>query len=112
MSDIKKKQTSEGDFVFFEGDPAFEAFIINSGRVEIFKGTRGNKRVVEVMSDGQLFGEMGIISDSPRSVSARCLTACNLTVIDRELLLRKVRQSDPFIRFLVEFLIERIKKLS
>ena len=103
---------SKGEFIFVEGDQSFQAFLINTGQVEIYKGDRAKRRVLGVMTAGQMFGEMGIISDSPRSASAYCITDCEFTVIDREVLERKIQQSDPYIRFLIDFLIERVKTLS
>ena len=109
---IKKRRMSSGEFVFVEGDHSFQAYIINSGTIEIYKGNRANRRVLGTMTEGQMFGEMGIISDSPRSASAYCITDCEFTVIDREVLERKIKEADPYIRFLIDFLIERVKSLS
>ena len=54
--------------IFHEGDPGVGMYIIETGRVNI---TLGNKqKLLAVLSDGEFFGEMALLSETPRTATA------------------------------------------
>ena len=60
-----------GDIIFRQGDPGDCMYDIQSGQVDIYVDFGGNneKKIAQLMN-GELFGEMGILDDSPRSATA------------------------------------------
>jgi len=63
-----------GDVLFHEGDEPDELFVVVSGRIAIAnKSTDGRESVVALMERGDLFGEMGLLDELPRSAEARAL---------------------------------------
>jgi CRP-like cAMP-binding protein len=62
------------DVIFAEGDDATELFIVRSGRIAIGKQSPdGRESLVALMEEGDLFGEMPLFDDEPRSAQARAL---------------------------------------
>jgi len=62
------------DGLFAEGDEANELFVVLSGRIAIAKRSAdGRESLVALMEKGDLFGEMPLFDDEPRSASARAL---------------------------------------
>jgi len=62
------------DTLFNEGDTAHELFVVRSGRIAMAKGSPdGRESLVALMEPGDLFGEMPLFDDEPRSASARAL---------------------------------------
>ena len=59
-----------GDEIFAEGDPAEDAFVIDSGEVDIVKEVDGEPVVLARLGAGEIFGEMGLVDDKPRSATA------------------------------------------
>ncbi|MEZ5787138.1 MAG: cyclic nucleotide-binding domain-containing protein [Xanthobacteraceae bacterium] len=55
-----------GDIIFREGDAGTEVFVVKSGRVEV----RNGERLLDELSDHDLFGEMALVDTSPRSATA------------------------------------------
>ena len=109
---VKTRTVPGGALVFAEGDPAAEAIVIVSGLVEISIRKKGKKKVLGRHGEGQMFGEMGIISNDRRSASAFCLADAELMVVDRATIEEKVRNADPYLRFLVRRLIDMVRTAS
>ncbi len=79
-SKLQKLHLEAGDEIIRQGEQGDTAYIIQTGRVEIIKG---GKKVGE-LGAGDFFGEIALVSDSKRTATVRCLTACELTVLSRE----------------------------
>jgi CRP/FNR family transcriptional regulator len=71
-----------GELVFREGDAATTIFVVRKGRVRITKHVRGGERTFAVLGPGELFGEMAIITGTPRSASAEALDDVTLIELD------------------------------
>jgi CRP/FNR family transcriptional regulator, cyclic AMP receptor protein len=65
-----------GEVIFERGDPGESLFVVRSGSVDLTDGDR----VVETVTAPGLFGEMALIEDTPRSLSA--VAAGDATVIE------------------------------
>lgn len=75
----------KGDVIFSEGSFADCAFIIEKGRVEISEtGVDGQPKVLGVLTENDIFGEMGLIDEMPRSATAIALEDCVISVLTRE----------------------------
>jgi len=62
------------DTVFSEGDDADDLFVILGGRIAIGKSSAdGRESLVALLEAGDVFGEMPLFDDEPRSASARAL---------------------------------------
>ena len=96
----------KGEVLFKEGDVSDNAYIIKSGQVEISKGEGKQKIVLAVLKEGDIFGEMGLIEDKPRSATATALDEVRLKAINHEkfneLFLQDPASLIPFFRALFE----------
>lgn len=103
---MKEVEFSAGKVVFREGDPADFAYLIQTGQVEILKrGAVSNVRVA-LLGPGDVFGEMGIIDELPRSATARAIHAVQAVALDQKafinMLLCNPRDSLNVLRSLCE----------
>ena len=64
-----------GDVLFEEGDPPDALYLVVSGRIAIAMSSPIDRResVVALMESGDLFGELGMLDNGPRSALARAL---------------------------------------
>jgi CRP/FNR family transcriptional regulator, cyclic AMP receptor protein len=70
---------NRNDVILSEGDEADALFVVRSGRVAIVKRSpEGRESVLALMEAGDLFGEMSLFDDEPRSAGARALEASEL----------------------------------
>ena len=91
--------------IFTEGDLATTMFIVQSGKVRLFRIVEGQKRVHGVMEKGDFFGEMSILEGLPRTVSAEA-------VDDSELIEINSMTFDKMIKGNIEIAIRMLRKLS
>src|SRR5512137_2173390 len=73
-SGLKSKQLSAGEILFNQGDQGNELVIVAEGKVAIFvptKGAPGGGQPIRIFPAGEMLGEMALIDQKPRSVSAR-----------------------------------------
>jgi CRP-like cAMP-binding protein len=73
------------DTLFGEGDEADELFVVLRGRIAIAKrSTDGRESLVAMMEPGDIFGEMPLFDDQPRSATARALERSELVRVPFE----------------------------
>jgi CRP-like cAMP-binding protein len=74
-----------GTRIFQYGDPGDKLFIILSGKVRISREVAGmGEEALAVLGAGDVFGEMAILDESPRSADARVHERCRLLVIAKD----------------------------
>ena len=72
-----------GDVILVEGDDTSEAYILDRGSVEVYlKGPP--ERRLRILRPGDIFGEMALITEQPRSASVRALEDIEVRVIGRD----------------------------
>jgi CRP-like cAMP-binding protein len=64
----------KGTEVLKEGDPAEEFYFVKQGRLEVSRNTKYGPTKLSVISSGQGFGEVPLLTNSLRSASVRALT--------------------------------------
>lgn len=91
--------------IYTEGDLGTTMYIVQSGKVRLFRVTEGHKRVLGVMEKGDFFGEMSILEGLPRTSSAEALD-------DSELIEINSMTFDKMIKGNIEIAIRMLRKLS
>ena len=91
--------------VFTEGDLGTTMYIVQSGKVRLFRVIEGQKRVHGVMDKGDFFGEMSVLEGLPRTISAEA-------VEDAELIEINSMTFDKMIKGNIEIAIRMLRKLS
>jgi len=70
---VHKREYRTGEPVFYQGDPGLGMYIVKDGEVSIvIQGKDGNERELAVFGDGDFFGELALLDESPRSANAVC----------------------------------------
>ena len=78
------KNFKKDKIIFRQGSNSNCAFIIGSGSVEIVKDTEEGEKVIGILKENEIFGEMGLIDGQPRSASARALEDSVMYIITRD----------------------------
>jgi CRP-like cAMP-binding protein len=74
----------KGDIIFCEHEPGDTFYLIQSGRVQIVKIMEDLEKNLDILQPGEIFGEMAILEDSPRSATAIALDQCKLLEFNQE----------------------------
>jgi CRP-like cAMP-binding protein len=73
-----------GQMIFREGDTTQEAYRILKGRVEISIAGEGKSVILAQLGEGDIFGEMAMVDERPRSASAQALDVTECEVLTAE----------------------------
>lgn len=85
---IEGVDLSAGSVLFHAGEPGDSLFIVRSGEVELYiKDTAGQKIVLTVAREGEMFGELALLDRGARTATALALADSQLLVLDRDDLL-------------------------
>ncbi len=109
---VTRLKAEPDDVLFDEGDAGDQAYLINSGEVEVFRVIDGEVAVLATLSRGDILGEMSLIDNQPRMASARAVGEVSLTLITREDLasrLEKLNESDKVLRRLIDVFVDRLR---
>ncbi|MBK7938272.1 MAG: Crp/Fnr family transcriptional regulator [Lewinellaceae bacterium] len=102
------------DFLFMEGDPVREIFLITEGRVKVgFYDNEGNEQVISFLGRGEILGEVALFGQNRYKEFAQAVTdrtmICKLRVEKAQEL---VRDYVPFSLTLTKRFSERVQRLE
>ena len=100
-----KRHFNVGDVIYNVGDKAASVYLIHSGQVSIIS-THGLE--IGTLADGEMFGEVGRVIGSPRTVNAKAKTRCIIHEIDWEIVQNKLAEADPILVAIIRGLALRI----
>ncbi|MCS6319907.1 MAG: Crp/Fnr family transcriptional regulator [Nitrospira sp.] len=80
MEEVKKRQP-----LYLPGDPSSSVYLLKRGRVKIANTAANGKEVTfDILEAGDVFGELDVLEDAPRSTSAETLDDALICVIPRK----------------------------
>ena len=100
---------SKGKVLFKQGEKGDAAYIVNSGAIGMYREAQGSKIPLATVRRGELFGEMAVIDASPRMATAFTLEDSALMIIPIDIMLYKMRKADPFIRAMINMLMNNLR---
>jgi len=73
-----------GEMIFCEYEPGDDFFLIQSGHVRITKVVADKEKTLDVLTDNDIFGEMAILEQQPRSATALAQDEVKVLVFNRQ----------------------------
>jgi CRP-like cAMP-binding protein len=103
---MRIKKFAAQEVIFRPGDPSACAYVIKAGQVEILKDFPDHPVRLALLGPGQIFGEMGLVDESPRSLAARTVTEVQLKTATRDefvdMILKRPKDSLKYLKALFE----------
>ena len=110
---IVMKTVNCGATIFAKGDPGSSMFAICKGTVKIgVASAEGHEAIFNLLRKGDIFGEIAILDDNPRSADAVATSDCELLVIERRDFLPILRSEPELALKFIEVLCERLRRTS
>lgn len=107
------KSFAKGEIIYHQGDIADSFYYIKKGKATVFMISRdGMEKTLNTASKGELIGEGAFFDHKPRVSSAKAVTASELTIIDKKILLDLIQKNPPIAFELLEILATRIRLLT
>jgi len=107
------EQPFEAGHLFFQpGDPGDRAYLVHDGRVESLAGPPDAYRRANLFGPGDVFGEMSLVEERPRTTTARAVTAGRVTPMTRTAFEQMLSTDPARCRQYLRSLFERLRSLS
>lgn len=104
------RQYLAGEFIFQEGNPSDHFYILQKGEVEVSIKRQEKRFVVDRLKPGEFFGEMGLLSDAPRSACCKAATYVEVAQISNDDFKKILKNSHPLTEKIIKVLLGRLKK--
>ena len=98
-----------GTTIFKQGEKADAAYILEAGEIQIFKQINGRRVTLGHVHKWGLFGEMGLIDDSPRMASAYVTEEATCTVLSKEAFNRMMDSAPDGMLLVIESLTRTLR---
>ncbi len=99
---------SAGEVLFREGDAGAHMYILQQGRVRLFKQVAGAERTLTNVLSGDFFGELSILNRKPRTATAVAVEDCDLLKINADLFETMVLKNTEIGLRLIRKLAQRL----
>ncbi len=101
-------ECAAGECVFKEGSHGARMYVVIEGEVAL--SVRGV--VIETVRPGELFGEMALIDEEPRSATATANTNCRLAAVNESRFTYMVQQTPFFALHVMRVLARRLRTMD
>ncbi|HEY9593710.1 MAG TPA: cyclic nucleotide-binding domain-containing protein [Spirochaetia bacterium] len=98
----------DGKMIFSEYEQGDELYIIKKGKVEILKITPPEEMLLSILREGDIFGELAIVSSAARSATAVAAGECLLLPVSRASLSSVFLKSPATVARILATLSQRI----
>jgi CRP/FNR family transcriptional regulator, cyclic AMP receptor protein len=110
---IVSKSVARATGIFAKGDPGSSLFAICRGTVKIsVPSVDGHDAVFNLISKGDIFGEIALLDGRPRTADAVAITDCVLFVIERRDFLPLMREEPDIALRMIEILCARLRQTT
>jgi CRP/FNR family cyclic AMP-dependent transcriptional regulator len=109
-----ERQLVRGDILYHEGDPPDSLHLVLRGRLAIAIANPIDRResVVALMEEGDLFGELGMLDEGPRSAMARALEPSLVLEIPYEPVLEMFSEHPKLLWNVTRMLAQRLRVMD
>jgi CRP-like cAMP-binding protein len=103
------KTYKNGDIIYRQGEESLWAFEVLEGSVELLKETAQGQSTLARVKAGDLFGESGVLDNSPRSATAKARGAVTVRAIPRDEFMSEVEANPAIALKVMTKLAKRMK---
>lgn len=108
----ERVQFASGQRFFSQGDPSDAAYVLLDGRASVLLKTSGGEIQVAELSSNALVGEMGILSDTPRSATIMASEPTTALRIDKRVFLELLAQFPQMSLAVMRELAQRLERTN
>lgn len=105
---LQEYRVNKGSVIFHKGDLSTSLYIVYDGEVRLHDG----HRTIDTLVSRDVFGELGLLQETPRTASAVALRDTLLLRIDQEDFLELMVRRKEFVQSIMRVLSGRIRQQS
>ena len=109
---LRQVMFEKDELIIEPGQPCKGAFLIEEGKVEIFRASGGRGIVVASLGKGEIFGEMALVggSEHVRYVRARERTSCLVISVEQYKVL--IEDTPPIMRLFLARVVRKLQRTT
>jgi len=112
ISDSNTARYKKDEIILTRGTPATNAYMIVSGKVNVYLEEDTKRVDLATLEEGEIFGEGAIFNNDIYDANVEAIEDTELFVITPEKLDEILKGSDPTIRALIRMMRKRLKKTN
>ncbi len=105
---VFERSFAAGEVIVREGEQGLGAYMIRSGRVEVVRAPGGQEERIATLGPGEVFGELALLTDAPRSATVRAVEPTTCLVLTAWNFRAELRQSADMAYMLLEVVARRL----
>ena len=102
---MPKTPYKKGVVIYAANDPSDSVYLVHTVSVQL---ETKNGMILGELSQGELFGEVGLITSEMRTVTVKAKTDCIVIKISESVFREKLKQADPICNAIIRGLALRI----
>jgi CRP/FNR family cyclic AMP-dependent transcriptional regulator len=112
-SKLTLQRYKRDETIFHQGDPGSMLYIIKAGQVKIYTTSLdGEDVILNVLTDGDFFGELSLLDGEPRSANATAMDATQVLVLHQHDFLAVLHGDLEMCSKIMATLSQRLRRLS
>lgn len=112
MSNPERKVFAKGSIIFKEGDSGREAYLLQKGKVRIFKTVSGRRVTIGNVPPGQVFGEMALLDNGVRMGTAVAEEDVTCLTMPKSSIDHMMNEANPGLATLVRSLLASVRTMG
>jgi CRP/FNR family cyclic AMP-dependent transcriptional regulator len=116
LNAIKHRATLQhhaaGETVFLQGDSCAGLYIVREGWLKgVITSPAGREQIIRLLGPGDIFNEIGLLTDGKNRVTVQALEESTLLVIERETMMRLMDEIPSICRAITQNMAEHVLHL-
>lgn len=110
---ILRRKYKKGQIIFFEGDVSDKFYIINKGKIKIFKYTKeGKEQILYILSEGDFMGYLSLLKKGKFEFNAEALEDVSVCILTKDNFDSILKKTPEISLKILENLHDRIVRLE
>jgi len=107
---MQTREYPSGSVIVGQEDPGDALYVITQGRVKVMLFGGGREIILSILRDGEIFGEMSLLDNQPRSASVVASEPTRALVLERTAFARHVADHPDTARAILAELSRRLRQ--
>ena len=101
---------ANGERIVKQGTRGDAMYVVNSGKVRIFRDSDGDETTLAVLEPGAFFGEMALFDNAPRSANAAAVGDAEVRIVTKSDF--QALDCDPLLRDMLRTMAARLREVD
>ena len=108
--DTRRLEFPAGHYLIRQGDVGDQAWLIESGTLDVIQATSSRPRVLAQIGQGAIVGEMALIDRGQRTASVIARTAVCCVELNQALYQQLIKKCPPLAAYMLESLVSAVRR--